>query len=535
MKATRTFGKIRTAAITIGIVMSSTASAQTLQPPELTALEELGKHAFFDTTLSKPKGQGCVSCHDPASGWTFPDSVVNDGPVVAPGAIWHRSGGIKTPGNSYISSAPVFQRCSEIFGGNRGAPAGGRYCGGMFWDGRAEGYGKEGWAPKADGALSDTVTPADLPESVREAYTEYLGPLADQALNPFPNSVEQNIDPKHVCKRISRGDYAHLYKEVFGERINCKTKPNSNPAYITSFKRIAVALSAYQASPDVNSFTSKRDIALYRELACLTDGNEGEFVEFWDADFCNQDKGAPWGEFPLLELSAQENRGHDLFYGLETASNEPEPVLDEGGNETGEFTTTNAGCHRCHNDNPLADDGTEPFQTYNDHGYHGIGLPFNREIPGAVPGVIDGVISHVSYRADNGEAVEPGFFKNPSVRNVAKGEGEITKAYGHNGYFKSLKGIVHFYSTRDLKRSCGADRIRSVRGVPTLIAQGLNLDIEHPTEEEALANNCWPLAEFQNSEGNFADIGILNLTDEQEDALVAYMMTLSDQYTPEAP
>ena len=23
------------------------------------------------------------------------------------------------------------------------------------------------------------------------------------------------------------------------------------------------------------------------------------------------------------------------------------------------------------------------------------------------------------------------------------------KAYGHNGYFKSLKAIVHFYNTRD--------------------------------------------------------------------------------------
>jgi cytochrome c peroxidase len=28
------------------------------------------------------------------------------------------------------------------------------------------------------------------------------------------------------------------------------------------------------------------------------------------------------------------------------------------------------------------------------------------------------------------------------------------KAYGHNGYFKSLKAIVHFYNTRDVLPRC---------------------------------------------------------------------------------
>ena len=31
---------------------------------------------------------------------------------------------------------------------------------------------------------------------------------------------------------------------------------------------------------------------------------------------------------------------------------------------------------------------------------------------------------------------------------------DFVKAYGHNGYFKSLKAIVHFYNTRDVLPRC---------------------------------------------------------------------------------
>jgi cytochrome c peroxidase len=42
-----------------------------------------------------------------------------------------------------------------------------------------------------------------------------------------------------------------------------------------------------------------------------------------------------------------------------------------------------------------------------------------------------------------------GRFQVPTLRNVDKRPyPEFVKAYGHNGYFKSLKAIVHFYNTR---------------------------------------------------------------------------------------
>ena len=51
-------------------------------------------------------------------------------------------------------------------------------------------------------------------------------------------------------------------------------------------------------------------------------------------------------------------------------------------------------------------------------------------------------------------ASEVGKHKVPTLRNVDKRPyPEFVKAYGHNGYFKSLEEIVHFYNTRDVGES----------------------------------------------------------------------------------
>jgi cytochrome c peroxidase len=83
------------------------------------------------------------------------------------------------------------------------------------------------------------------------------------------------------------------------------------------------------------------------------------------------------------------------------------------------------------------------------------------------------------------------------------------KAYGHNGYFKTLAGIVHFYNTRDVKPLCPGDY----------------------TEAQALAANCWPAPEYA-ATVNRAELGDLGLTPAQEAAIVAFLRTLSDGYLP---
>jgi len=79
------------------------------------------------------------------------------------------------------------------------------------------------------------------------------------------------------------------------------------------------------------------------------------------------------------------------------------------------------------------------------------------------------------------------------------------KAYGHNGYFKSLWGIVHFYNTRDVLPACPGDY----------------------SEAQALAANCWPVPEVAQNVKH-GELGDLGLTGDEENAIVAFLKALSD-------
>jgi cytochrome c peroxidase len=337
-----------------------------------------------------------------------------------------------------------------------------------------------------------------------------LGPTADQALNPFTSGGgEQNIREKNVCQRVKTAHYKDLYNLAFGKAIDCSGDPQ-NPegqSYDTAFKRIALAVAAWQASTDVNSFSSKRDKA----LACDQDG---QFPLTASAIKC-PDKTA--AELARLTFTAQENLGHDLFY------NRNDSGLNNGGNNG---SRKNARCTTCHVGVPegeFADPtGVAPHQLYTDNRYHNIGVPFNRQIPRALENPQTGLNAHVSFNnaTNPNPNVLDGEFKTPTLRNVAKGVSSgFVKAYAHNGYFKSLNSIVHFYNTRDVLQRCE------------------DLNIFGATEAEALAHNCWPKPEFANTgvAAGGAIIGNLGLTETEEDALVAYLKTFSDEYTPTNP
>ena len=91
---------------------------------------------------------------------------------------------------------------------------------------------------------------------------------------------------------------------------------------------------------------------------------------------------------------------------------------------------------------------------------------------------------------------EWGKHKVPTLRNVdLRPTRNFVKAYSHNGYFKSLEEIVHFYNTRDVS---GAG---------------------------------WPLPEVADNI-NTAEMGNLGLNHGEELAIVAFLSTLSDGYMP---
>ena len=310
-----------------------------------------------------------------------------------------------------------------------------------------------------------------------DKYEKYFGGATDQAhASPFINPVEQGLpNITAVCRIVKKAKYAPLYKIAYGEKIRC----GMNHVEVT-FGRIALAIGAYESSGDVNMFASKRDYALKN-----------------DAD----------GKFPLDDFTDQENFGHDLFYGLESELN-PGP------------NPKNAGCGAfCHRNGNI--DGTTPKERYTGDGYFNIGTPRNVEIPGNPE-------PNIGLEATIGDPAERGFQKAPTLRNVDKRKRKkFVKAYAHNGWFKSLESIVHFYNTSTISDD-------PTRGLTAKSFGVTRCPDDIVKEKDALANNCWPKPAFEAGILRFL-IGDIGLTLEEEKAIVAYMKTLTDIPTAKKP
>lgn len=379
----------------------------------LTPKEELGKAIFFDINLSINNNQSCAACHAPEVGWTGPDALINEGGAVYEGSIPGRFGNRKPPSSAYATQSPilhfVMKKKEALF------------VGGNFWDGRATG--------------------------------EKLGnPAADQAQGPFLNPLEQALgSPADVVTKVCASTtYGNLFKQVWGDKV-CDSEN-----VFMAYDNIALSIAAYEASPEVNAFTSKYDYSL---------------------------KGK-------AKLTKQERLGFALFQGkgkckLCHVSNGQKALFTD-------YTYDNLGIPR-NPDNPF----------YTEPAFNPDGLDWMDE---GLGGFLASRIDYVSYADAN-----LGKHKVPTLRNVDKRPAQdFVKAYGHNGYFKSLKGIVHFYNTRDVKPPCSN---------------------RFTTEADALAQSCWPEPELDGNV-NSAELGDLGLTQEEEDAIVAFLKTLSDGYIP---
>lgn len=471
----------------------------------LTPIEKLGKYVIFDK-ISTPERMACLTCHQPKTGGTGGVSGVNLHQVAITGANPHTVGNLKPPSNAYASLIPNFQPCAIGFFG---------YCGGNFWNGRAEGNATALFPDGATKHIGEEIFFTTDGTDLRSVYPEmaqygvFFGATADQALNPMPNEVEQNIDRQGVCNQVKSAKYAELYKIVWGVDMDCSDGPvvqkapdvTEEKAFDISFKRLMLAVCAWQASADLNSFSSKRDIALAQ-----------------DSD----------GKFPLDGFTVEENLGHDLFY-----NTLPIPFLPEGTPSNNVRPNPNlpvTNCSFCHLSSQTATDGTDPKERYTDDAYHNIGTPPNFEIPGNTepnPGLASHTGAIVPAAAPLPATLPLGYQKTPTLRNVDKSpDKDFTKAFTHNGWFKSLKSIVHFYNTANVDLPPEIKR-HSVTRCP----EGVT------TEKDALAQNCWPAPGYPNVPGLAigAIFGNLGLTSEQEDAIVAYMKTFTDTYTPKQP
>jgi len=366
----------------------------------LTDKEELGKAIFFDENLSLNGNQSCASCHGPEVGFTGPLSDTNANGAVYEGSIAGAFGDRKPPSAAYATLSPIFHMDKK-----------GLFTGGNFWDGRATG--------------------------------DVLGnPAADQAQGPFLNPAEQALpSASDVVTKVCAASYGDLFRAVWGQEI-------CDPANVyAAYDAIGLSIAEYEASFEVNAFTSKYDYAFK-------------------------------GEAKLTKL---EMKGYSLFQGK-------------------------GKCRLCHSSGKDA--------LFTDFTFDNLGVPQNPENPaGVAPGFVDpglgGFLMTSGYDEDVYES-ELGKHKVPTLRNVdLRPSEDFVKAYGHNGYFKSLWGIVHFYNTRDILPTCPGEY----------------------TEAQALAANCWPEAEVSENV-NTDELGDLGLSFEEEQAIVAFLKTLSDGYMP---
>ena len=375
------------------LALDKTNDLSTLSPKA-----QLGKLIFFDANLSEPGNgallvQACASCHMPSQGFAgFSDSPLGMIPRgfaagFAEGAVAGKIGGRRPPSAAYATFSPKLQESS------------GGFKGGLFWDGRATG--------------------------------NRLGsPAAEQALGPFLNPVEQNVhDALAILQRMQAdpNKYSTLWPQVWGSRISTATQKDID----LNYDRVGLSIAAYEASNEVNKFSSKYDRYLKGQAA----------------------------------LTSAEANGFALFTGQ-------------------------ADCNRCHSEK--SENGNPPLFT--DFSYHNIGAPKNNSwaAPSSIDFGLGGFLQKLGpsnpwyVRADE----NLGKFKTPTLRNVAKGAG--TKRFMHNGAFRTLEEVVHFYNTRD---EPGAG---------------------------------WPAPEVGMNLSTSSRLGRLRLTSREEADLVAFIKTLSD-------
>lgn len=304
---------------------------------------------------------------------------------------------------------------------------------------------------------------------------------ADQAQMPFLNPLEMAL-PSGACvvarvmNPVKPEDYPVKLADVWGRSLpqidlpadlaeRCKDPaakielPEETQAAVDdAFAKIAFAVSAFEESAEVDRFDSRYDAWLK--------GGDTLTPE----------------ELAGLKVFTDPDKGNCAACHVVTPSTRGAPAVFT------DWTFDNLGVPR-NRDNPFYTQAANPEgKAYVDPGLGG----YLKTDP-----------VYAAYAEAN-----MGRQQVPTLRNLTKGAGPgAPKAYMHNGYFKTLEGVVHFYNTRDVLPRCKDD---------------------WASEAEAMAQNCWPRPEIE-ATMNRDELGDLKLTAAEEAQLVAFMKTLDDE------
>ena len=261
-------------------------------------------------------------------------------------------------------------------------------------------------------------------------------PSAEQALGPFLNPLEMNNPSKEsVLMQISKSSYAQMWESVWGVPIRYSTSTEIDDNY----DRVGLAIAAYEASGEVSQFSSKFDYYLNGKVKLTTEEDAGRILFNGNKAKCS---------------SCHVSAGN-------------QPLFTD-------FTFDNIGTPK-NPDNPFYN---EDKVYLNGHAINPLGRAW------IDPGLGGFLITRQDWSSM--ATANQGKHKVPTLRNVDKRNGP----YMHNGVFKSLKEVVHFYNTRDIRN--------------------------------------WPRPEVLQNVNRV--VGNLRLTDKEENEIVAFMKTLSDGY-----
>jgi cytochrome c peroxidase len=469
----------------------------TNQPPILKgtgteAIETLGELMNYDINIAPGRNQACASCHMPYVAFSGPIPSVNLTMIAYPGTDHFRAGKRSAQRYTYAPFFPVLQ-----FNETQGA-----FFGGNFWDSRATGY------------------------LIRN-------PDAEQATGPPVDTQEMgNPDTACIVFKLSQAEYRPLFEEVWGndslnihfphdtEKI-CATPggatvfgTNTTPVNLSpeerqksdeAYRHWAQSIDAYEQSVQVSAFTSKFDAWLA--------GN--------------------------YQFTPDEKAGYDLFRGkancnschLDGRATAPTPANGKAPNgvDTGApadvhplftcFGSANLGL-------PLNPRDAFFYQTTPDSfGFTANPLGFGYRDLGLGTFLRSGFGSWASPNASwipQAPSVD-GQMQTSSARNVAMTPEKCSsteapgpyfqKEFFHNGYIKSLKQLVHFYNTRDVFK--------------------FSVTSGHCPAGKTEKVDCWPQPEVPATID--MTVGKLDLTDQEEDQIVAFLETLTDGFTKPYP
>ncbi len=231
-----------------------------------------------------------------------------------------------------------------------------------------------------------------------------------------------------------------------------------NPIYVEQFKQL------YKS--DLNNTSALSVQKIYTQLASAISAFEQSAV------FNKFNSKFDYALFGKTQLNATEKKGLALFQGK-------------------------AKCSACHTIDITVDEhGNMIPPVFTDFSYDNVGTPRNVNIPNNPEPDLG-----LGGRTDiENSAAELGKHKVMTLRNIA-----LTAPYGHNGVFKTLEQIVHFYNTRDTLKKVANNN------------------------SPQFGKTAW--AEPEISENvNTEELGNLELTAQEERAIVAFLKTLTDDY-----